>query len=87
MNSENSKTSDVRRLKLNLTDKIDLQRGDKRVALSDLGIYYTIKIINKLYNIVEEFVLPDGSYYEPDTQDFQESKKLQLDSNPQPLSS
>ena len=49
MNSENSKTSDVRRLKLNLTDKIDLQRGDKRVALSDLSIYYTIKIINKLY--------------------------------------
>ena len=29
MNSENSKTSDPRRLLLNFTDKIDLQRKDK----------------------------------------------------------
>ena len=36
VNSENSKTSDV----LNLTEKMDLQRGDKRVALSDLIVYY-----------------------------------------------
>ena len=35
MNSETSNTSDVQ-LKLNLTDKMDLRRGDKRVALSDL---------------------------------------------------
>ena len=52
MNSERSKTSDVHRLRLNLTDKIDLQRRDKRVALSDLSIYYTIKIIKKLYKKV-----------------------------------
>ena len=41
MNSENSKTSDPHRLLLNLTDKIDLRRKDKYVALSNLSIYYT----------------------------------------------
>ena len=35
MNSENSKTSDPHRLLLNLTDKIDLRRKDKYVALSN----------------------------------------------------
>ena len=44
MNSEN-KTSDEHRLKLTLADKMDLQRGDNRVAISDLSIYYTLKII------------------------------------------
>ena len=33
MNSENSKTSDHNRLLLNLSDKIDLKRSDKYVAL------------------------------------------------------
>ena len=50
MNSENSKTSDPYRLLLNLTDKINLKRSDKYVALSSLSIYYTwknIKIIKK----------------------------------------
>ena len=41
MNSENGKTSDPHRLVLNLTDKIDLKRSDKYVALSNLSIYYT----------------------------------------------
>ena len=41
MNSENSKTSDPHRLVRNLTDKIDLKRSDKYVALSNLSIYYT----------------------------------------------
>ena len=34
MNSENSKTSDLYRLLLNLTDKINLKRSDKYVALA-----------------------------------------------------
>ena len=34
MNSKNSKTSDPHRLLLNLTDKINLKRSDKYVALS-----------------------------------------------------
>ena len=37
MNSENSKTSDPHRLLLNLTDKINLKRSDKYVALSNLA--------------------------------------------------
>ena len=49
MNSENSKTSDQCRLVPNLTDKMDLQRGDNRDALSYLNIYYRWKNIKKLY--------------------------------------
>ena len=41
MNSKNSKTSDLYRLLLNLTDKIVLKRKDKYIALSNLSIYYT----------------------------------------------
>ena len=44
MNSEKSETSDPHRLLLNLTDKIDLRRKDKYIALSNLSIYYTWKI-------------------------------------------
>ena len=36
MNSENDKTSNLLRLLLNLTDKVDLPQGEKRVALSVL---------------------------------------------------
>ena len=43
MNSENSKTSDLHRPSLNLTDKIDLRRKDKYIALSNISIYYTWK--------------------------------------------
>ena len=38
MNSKNWKTSDPQRLLLNLTDKIDLRRKDKYIALSNLSI-------------------------------------------------
>ena len=43
MNSENSRTSEYHVLVLNLTDKLDLIRGQKTVALSNLSIYYTWK--------------------------------------------
>ena len=43
LNSKNSKTSGPYRLLLNLTDKINLKRSDKYVALSNLSIYYTWK--------------------------------------------
>ena len=49
MNSENSKTSDPHRLLLNLSDKINLKRSDKYVALSNLSIYYTWKNMKKSY--------------------------------------
>ena len=45
MNSENSKTSESHRLLFNLTDKIDIRRKDKYIALSNLSIYYTWKNI------------------------------------------
>ena len=45
MNSENSKISNPHRLLLNLTDKIDVRRKDKYIALSNLSIYYTRKNI------------------------------------------
>ena len=80
MNSENSKTSDPHRLLLNLTDKINLKRSDKYVALSNLSIYYTWKNIKKSYKNNkfkisaptwnEEFELPDGSYSISDIQDY-----------------
>ena len=41
INSENSKTSKLYVLIRNLTDKIDLRRGEKSIALSNLSIYYT----------------------------------------------
>ena len=41
MNSENIRTSEYYILVLNLTDKLDLRRGQKTVALSNLSIYYT----------------------------------------------
>ena len=44
MNSENSKTYDLHRLLPNLTDKVDIRRKDKYIALSNLSIYYTWKI-------------------------------------------
>ena len=40
MNSKNRKTSDPHRLLLNLTDKINLRRKNKYIALSNLSIYY-----------------------------------------------
>ena len=80
MNSENSKTSDPHRLLLNLTDKIDLRRKDKYIALSNLSIYYTWKNIKKSYKNNkfkisaptwnEEFELPDGSYSVSDIEDY-----------------
>ena len=80
MNSENSKTSEYHVLVLKLTDKLDLRRGQKTVALSNLSIYYTWKNIKSSYNNNkfkisaptwnEEFVLPDGSYSISDIQDY-----------------
>ena len=72
MNSKNSKTSDSKRLLLNLSEKTNLKRSDKYVALSNLSIHYAWKNIKKSYNNNkfktsaltwnEKFELPDGSY-------------------------
>ena len=80
MNSENSKTSEHHVLVLKLTDKLDLRRGQKTVALSNICIYYTWKNVksscnNNKFKISaptwsEEFKLPDGSYSVSDIQDY-----------------
>ena len=48
MNSGNRKPSDVHRLRLNLSNKIYLRRGDNCVALSNLTIYCIWKNIKSL---------------------------------------
>ena len=77
MNSENSRTSKPHVLKLELTDKVDLRRGEKSIALSNLSIYYTRKNIKSSYNNSKfeiaptwngKFELPDGSYSLSDIQ-------------------
>ena len=79
MNSDNSKTSEYHVLVLKLTDKLDLRKGQKSVALSNLSIYYTWKNIKSSYNNKfkisaptwsDEFELPDGSYSISDIQDY-----------------
>ena len=72
MNSENSRTSEYHVLALKFADKLNLRRGQKSVALSNLSIYYTWKNIKSSYNNnkfkisaptwSDEFELPDGSY-------------------------
>ena len=50
INSENSKTSKSYVLIPNLTDKINLRRGEKSTVLSNLSIYYTWKNIKSSHN-------------------------------------
>ena len=45
MNSENRKTSEPHVLILKLTGELDLRRGDKVIALSNLSIYNTWKTL------------------------------------------
>ena len=90
MNSENSRTSEYYVLILKLTEKLDLRRGQKSVALSNLSIYYTWKNIKSSYKNnkfkisastwSDEFELPDGSCSISDIQDYFECilKKLMV---------
>ena len=87
MNSKNNITPNPHRLLINHTEKIDLRRKDKYIALSYLSIYYKQKNIKNSYKNNkfkisasawnEEFQLPDGSYSIQDIQDYFEdlSKK------------
>ena len=80
MNSENSKTSKPHVLILKLTNKLDLRMGQKVIALSNLSIHYTWKIIKSSYNNNkfkksaptwnDEFELPGGLYSISDIQDY-----------------
>ena len=45
MKTENSKTNEPHRFKLDLTDKLNLKNPNKNMALANLSIYYTWKNI------------------------------------------
>ena len=80
MKSKNSQTSQTYVLILKFTDKFDLRRGENRIALSNLSIFYTWKNIKSSYNNNkfkvsaptwnDKFELPDGSYSVSDIQDY-----------------
>ena len=72
MKSENCKKSDPYILLLNLSDKINLKRINKYVALSNLRIYYTWKNKFKISppTWIKKIELPDGSYSVSDIQDY-----------------
>ena len=80
MNSKNSQTSKPHVLILKFTDKLDLRRGENRIALSNLSIYCTWKNIKSSYNNNkikssaptwnDKFELPDGLYSVLDIQDY-----------------
>ena len=72
MNSEISYTFKPHVLILKLIDKLDLSRGEKSVAVSNISIYCTWKNVKSSYNNNkfkisaptwnDEFELPDRSY-------------------------
>ena len=80
MNTENSKTNEQHKFKLDLTDKLNLKNPNKNMALANLSIYYTWKNIKSEYNNNkfkisaptwnDTFDLPDGSYSISDIQDY-----------------
>ena len=80
INFENNKTSEPHVSIFNLTDKLDLGRAEKGVALSHLSIYYIWKNIKTSYNNNkfkisapkqnDKFELSDGSYSASDIQDY-----------------
>ena len=80
MNTENSKTSEPHKFKLDLTDKRNLKNPNKNMALANLSIYYTQKHIKSEYNNNkfkisaltwnDTFDLPDSSYSIADIQDY-----------------
>ena len=95
MNTENSKTNESHRFRLDLTDKLNLKNPKKNMALANLSIYYTWKNIkseykNNKFKISaptwnETFDLPDGSYSIADIQDYFEfiiKKHETLSENP-----
>ena len=79
MNLENWKTSKPYVLIIKLNSKLNLDIGEKIIALSNLSIYYTWENIKSAYNDNKfkksaptwnnKFDLPDGSYSISNIQD------------------
>ena len=84
-----SKTNKPHRFRLALVDKFNLKDPNKNVALANLRIHYTLRIIKSASNNTKfkiststqsnEFDLPYGSYSVLDIQDYFECiiKKIQ----------
>ena len=82
MNKKNSKTNEPHRFKYDLIDKLDLKNPNKNIALANLSIYYTWKIVKSIYKNNkfkissptwnETFHLPNGSYNVPAIQNYLE---------------
>ena len=82
MNTENSKNNEYHRLKLDLTNKLNLKNPKKHMALANLSIYYNQKNIKSEYSNNkfkisaqtwnDTFDLPDGSCSIADIQDYSE---------------
>ena len=70
MNTENSKTSESHRFKLDLTDKLNLKNPNKNVALANLPDYNNNKFKISAPTWNDTFDLPDGSYSIADIQDY-----------------
>ena len=80
INTENSKTSEPHKFRLNLTGKLNIKNPNKNIALANLSISYTWKNIKSEYNNNkfkisapawnETFDLTDGSYSIADIQDY-----------------
>ena len=95
MNSENSKTSEPYRFKLDLTDKLYLKDPKKNMALTNLSIYYMwinikLEYNNNKFEISaptwnDTFDLPNGCYSNADIQNYFEfiiKKHESLTENP-----
>ena len=80
INTENSKTSEPHKFRLNLTGKLNLKSPSKNIALANLSIYYTWKNIKSEYNNKkfkisaptwnDTFDLPDVFYSISEIQDY-----------------
>ena len=78
--TENSKTIETHKFRLNLTDKLNLKNPNKNMVLANLSIYYTWKNMKPEYNKNkfkvsvptwnETFDLPDESYFISEIQDY-----------------
>ena len=72
MNTENSKTNEPHRFKLDLTDKLNLKNLNKNMALANLIIYFTSKNIKLKCNNNKIKISAPTWYSIADIQDYSE---------------
>ena len=80
INTKNCKTNEPHKLRLSLSDKLNLKIPNKNIALGNLSVYSTWKNIKSTYNNNkfkfsaptwnDNFHLPDGSYSTEDIQNY-----------------